>query len=184
MTRSPCALFVHGRLAYPLVVRPCLTFPLEVRLRNLVSPLHYVASTTLLHPFMSQSRSSQAKSTARTTDEYITIRIHRNLFSTIRNSVTCALKIARDTCRIYGETDVPFINIDNVFQVLPSQEEEDRLINEALIATFGNIDITPKAKSQRQSARTRQTTPSHECTCQHCPHRVDATGQPSQPRRR
>lgn len=132
----------------------------------------------LLLPFMSQQQ------TSRPTDNYITVRIHKSIFSTVRNLVLCAFKVTRDTHKPLGSNSIPFVDIDQVFQVVSSQEEQDRRINEALLASFGDLTLTPLSsntstptvkaeapETRRRSTRNRRThTATAQCTTPNCLH--------------
>src|SRR5690606_31853540 len=86
----------------------------------------------------------QSSQLSQSSDDFVTVRIYRNLFITVRNLVLCTLKLLRDTYKTLENHNIPFIKIDDVFQVLTSEEEQDRLLSEALLATFGELSLQPK----------------------------------------
>jgi len=109
-------------------------------------------------------QSSQSSQLSRPSDDFVTVRIHRNLFTTVRNLVLCALKLSRDTCKTLENHNIPFIKIDNVFQVLTNEEEQDHLLSEALLASFGELSLQPKETLQNPEVPTDGLlTP--QCSC-------------------
>src|SRR5690606_13107684 len=89
-------------------------------------------------------QSSQTSQSSQSSSDFVTVRIHRNLFTTVRNLVLCALKLSRDICKTLENHNIPFIKIDDVFQVLTNEEGQDRLLSEALLASFGEHSLQPK----------------------------------------